>query len=44
MNEFMPIVAQDYQTGEVRMVGVGNQESISISDKTGKLTFWSRTK
>jgi hypothetical protein len=22
MNEFMPIVAQDYQTGDVRMVGV----------------------
>ncbi|MBP7806057.1 hypothetical protein KA057_00050 [Candidatus Gracilibacteria bacterium] len=44
MNEFMPIVAQDYQTGDVRMVGVGNEESIAVSDNTGNLTFWSRTK
>lgn len=44
MNDFMPIVAQDYKTGEVRMVGVGNRESTAISDKTGKLTFWSRTR
>lgn len=44
MNEFIPIVAQDFKTGEVRMVGIGNEESNAISDKTGKLTFWSRTK
>lgn len=44
MNEFIPIVAQDYQTGDVRMVGVWNEESIAVSDKTGNLTFWSRTK
>lgn len=44
MKDFMPIVAQDYQTGEIRMVGVGNEESTAISDKTWKLTFWSRTK
>ena len=44
MNEFIPIVAQDYQTGEVRMVGVWNEESIAVSDETSNLTFWSRTK
>lgn len=43
MEELIPIVAQDYQTGEVRMVGVWNDESVQISEKTGKLTFWSRT-
>ncbi len=44
MNDFIPIVAQDYQTKKVRMVGVWNKESIAMSDQTGKLTFWSRTK
>jgi len=44
MNELIPIVAQDYQTGDVRMVGVWNEESVAVSDETGNLTFWSRTK
>lgn len=44
MEEFIPIVAQDYRTGAVRMVGVWNEESIAVSEKTGNITFWSRTK
>jgi phosphoribosyl-ATP pyrophosphohydrolase/phosphoribosyl-AMP cyclohydrolase len=41
---FVPLVAQDVETGTVLMVGVCNREALEATLATGELTFFSRTK
>ena len=40
----IPAIAQDYQTGEVLMLAYINQESWAHTLKTGKATYWSRSR
>lgn len=40
----MPAVVQDYQDGEVLMVGFMNEEAWEVTLKTGKATFFSRSR
>lgn len=40
----IPAVVQDFSTGEVLMVAYMNKESLEISQKTGRATFWSRSR
>lgn len=40
----VPAVVQDYRTGEVLMVGYMNQESFERTIKTGKMTYYSRSR
>lgn len=43
-NGLVPAVVQDASTGEVLMVAYMNEESIELSKKTGRATFWSRSR
>jgi len=40
----VPAIAQDYQTGEVLMLGFMNQEAWEETLKTGMATYYSRTR
>lgn len=40
----IPAIAQDYQTGEVLMLAFMNQQAWEATLKTGKATYWSRTR
>jgi phosphoribosyl-ATP pyrophosphohydrolase/phosphoribosyl-AMP cyclohydrolase len=40
----IPVVAQDWLTGEVRMVAFASPEAIETTKRTGKATFWSRSR
>lgn len=40
----IPAVVQDASTGEVLMVAYMNEESLELSEKTGRATFWSRSR
>lgn len=40
----MPAVVQDYQDGEILMVGFMNEEAWEVTLKTGKATFFSRSR
>lgn len=40
----IPAVVQDASTGEVLMVAYMNEESLELSQKTGRATFWSRSR
>ena len=44
LDGLIPAVVQDYQSGEVLMVGFMNDEAWETTLKTGKATFWSRTR
>ncbi len=44
MDGLLPAVVQDYQTGEILMVGFMNPEAWETTLKTGKATFYSRTR
>ncbi len=44
MNGLIPAVIQDSKTGDVLMLGFMNQEAWKKTLKTGKVTFWSRTR
>ncbi len=39
-----PVVVQDWQTGEVLMLAYMNRESWLSTLKTGKATYWSRSR
>ena len=41
---FVPVIAQDVDTGKVLMLGYANKEAIEKSIESGKLTFFSRSK
>lgn len=40
----IPAIVQDYRTGEVLMLGYMNQESYEKTIKTGKMTYYSRSR
>lgn len=40
----IPAIAQDYQTGEVLMLAFMNRQAWEATLKTGKATYWSRTR
>lgn len=44
LNGLLPAVVQDYQSGEVLMVGFMNQEAWETTLRIGKATFYSRTR
>lgn len=44
LDGLLPAVVQDHQTGEVLMVGFMNPEAWETTLKTGKATFYSRTR
>ena len=43
-NGLVPVIIQDYKTGEVLMLAYMNKESIKRTKKTGKTCFWSRSR
>ncbi|MDJ0984523.1 MAG: phosphoribosyl-AMP cyclohydrolase [Desulfobacterales bacterium] len=40
----IPAIAQDYKTGEVLMLAYMNQQAWEETLKTGKATYWSRSR
>jgi phosphoribosyl-AMP cyclohydrolase len=44
MSGLIPAIAQDYKTGEVLMLAFMNQQAWEATLKTGKATYWSRTR
>ena len=44
LDGLIPAVVQDYQSGEVLMVGFMNEEAWEITKRTGYVTFYSRTR
>ena len=40
----IPAIAQDFETGEVLMMAWMNKEAIERTLKTGKVTYWSRSR
>ncbi|HOW57384.1 MAG TPA: phosphoribosyl-AMP cyclohydrolase [Smithellaceae bacterium] len=40
----IPVIVQDYETKEVLMLAYMNQEAWEASLKTGKATYWSRSR
>lgn len=43
-NGLLPAIIQDAKTGKVLMLGYMNEESLQVTRKTGKVTFYSRSK
>jgi len=44
VNHLIPAIVQDEESGKVLMLGYQNQDAILETKKTGKVTFFSRTK
>ncbi|MGA2977400.1 MAG: phosphoribosyl-AMP cyclohydrolase [Spirochaetia bacterium] len=44
LDGLVPAVAQDWQTGEVLMVAFMNPESWELTQKTGIMHYWSRSR
>lgn len=44
MGGLVPAIIQDNQTGKVLMLGYMNEEAVKVTNETGKVTFYSRTK
>lgn len=40
----VPVVVQDYKTSEVLRVAYMNEEAFETTLKTGKMTYWSRSR
>jgi phosphoribosyl-AMP cyclohydrolase len=40
----IPVIAQDYRTGEVLMIAFMNRDSWELTLKTGYAHYWSRTR
>lgn len=40
----IPVIAQDYKTGEVLMLAYMNEEAFEQTIKTGRMTYWSRSR
>ena len=40
----VPVVGQDFQTGEVLMLAYMNEESLNATIRTGKMTYYSRSR
>lgn len=43
-NGLVPAIIQDFQDGEVLMLGYMNKEALDLSIKTGLVHYWSRSK
>ena len=43
-NGLLPAIIQDVQTYKVLMLGYMNEEALKITQSTGKVTFYSRSK
>lgn len=43
-NGLVPVIAQDYKTGEVLMLAYMNREAYETTLKTGKMTYYSRSR
>jgi len=44
MGGLIPAIVQDANTNKVLMLGYMNREALEMTNKTGKVTFYSRTK
>lgn len=44
MGGLIPVVIQDYHNNEVLMVGFANEDAWRLTNKTGKVHYWSRKK
>jgi phosphoribosyl-AMP cyclohydrolase len=44
LDGLVPAIAQDWQTGEVLMVAFMNRESWDLTQKTGIMHYWSRSR
>ena len=44
LNGLIPAIIQDCKTNEILMLGFMNKEAWEKTQKTGKVTFWSRTR
>ncbi|ELI8402364.1 bifunctional phosphoribosyl-AMP cyclohydrolase/phosphoribosyl-ATP diphosphatase HisIE [Yersinia enterocolitica] len=44
VDNLMPAIVQHAVSGEVLMMGYMNKESLAVTEETGKVTFFSRTK
>ncbi|MEM3589682.1 MAG: phosphoribosyl-AMP cyclohydrolase, partial [Candidatus Bathyarchaeia archaeon] len=44
MNGLVPVVVQDFDTGEVLMQAFMNREALRLTLETGLMHYWSRTK
>lgn len=42
--DLIPAIAQDSATGEVLMLAYMNRESLAMTLKTGRATYWSRSR
>ena len=40
----IPVITQDYENGNVLMLGFMNKEALKKTLKEGKVTYWSRTR
>lgn len=40
----VPVIAQDYRTGEVLMMAYMNAETVRQTLETGQMTYWSRSR
>ncbi len=40
----VPAIVQDFESGQVLMLGYMNEEAVSISERTGEVTFYSRSR
>ena len=43
-NGLVPVVVQDYKTQEVLMLAYMNEEAFNTTIKTGRMTYWSRSR
>lgn len=43
-NGLVPAIIQDFDTGEILMMGYMNDESLRLTEKTGKTHFYSRSR
>lgn len=43
-DDMVPVIAQDYKTGEVLMLAYMNEQAFNKTLDTGKMTYWSRSR
>lgn len=44
MEGLVPLITQDYEKGDVLMLGFADRECLKKTLKEGKVTYWSRTR
>ena len=44
LNGLIPVITQDFKTGEVLMLGFMNKDALKKTLKESKITYWSRTR